>query len=257
MLKRYWKFATFVVAVLALVFLFVRTSEAFKNCIKERKARDAYKTLYESPSLILRAIKRVDLNRVCAGDFADKDNGQIRAVFTVFLTIVTGGLVWIGHQQIATSRVQLRAYVFVSTAVVTNAADGTGIPEAQVTIKNSGQTPAHNVINVSGFAMDIYPAPPTLSLIISDDEFASPARTRAVLGPGDSSVSVSAARPPLTPPERASLATGTRIIYVYGEIRYRDAFGREQWTKYRFMMGGPVGVRGGQLAGCEGGNEAT
>src|ERR1700739_2633895 len=123
MLRRYWKFATFVVAILALVFLFVGASEAFKNCIKERKARDAYKTLYESPSLILRAIKRVDLNRVCAGDFADKDNGPITAVFTVLLTIVTGGLVWIGHQQIATSRVQLRAYVFVSTAVVTNVAD--------------------------------------------------------------------------------------------------------------------------------------
>jgi hypothetical protein len=253
MLSRYWKFATFVVAILALVVLVVGTSEAFKNCIKERKTRDAYKTLDENTSFISRAIKRVDLNRVCAGDFADKDNGAITAVFTVFLTIVTGGLVWIGHQQIATSRAQLRAYVLVSKSVVT-----TAFPEAQVTIKNSGQTPAYNVINVGGFAMDRYPPPPTLDLIISDGEFASPARSREVLGPGDSSVSVvSAARPPLTAPEKASLANGTCIIYVYGEIRYRDTFGREQWTKYRFMMGGPVGVRGGQLAACEEGNEAT
>jgi hypothetical protein len=259
MLRRYWKFAIFVVAVLALVFLFVGTSDAFKECIKERKTSDAYKTLYESPSLILRAIKRVDLNRACAGYFADKDNGAITAVFTVVLTIVTGGLVWIGHQQIATSRAQLRAYVLTSKSVVTNfVSGGTERPEAQVTIKNSGQTPAYNVVNVGGFAIDKYPPPPTLDLIISDDDFAAPGRTREVLGPGDTSISVvSLNRPPLTAPEIASLTTGTSIIYVFGEIRYRDAFGREQWTKYRFMMGGPVGVRGGQLAGCEEGNEAT
>jgi hypothetical protein len=258
MLRRYWKFAAFVVAVLALVFLVVGTSEAFKNCIKERKTRDAYTTLYETPSWIFRAIRRVDINRVCAEHFADTNNGAITAVFTVLLTMVTGGLVWIGHQQIATSRAQLRAYVLVSRSVVTNVADGTGIPEAQVTIKNFGQTPAYNVINVGGFAIDRYPPPRTLDLIISDGEFASPARSREVLAPGDSSVSVvSAPRPPLTAPEKASLANGTGIVYVYGEIRYKDAFGREQWTKYRFMMGGPVGVRGGQLAACEEGNEAT
>jgi hypothetical protein len=162
MLRRYWKFAAFVVAVLALVFLVVGTSEAFKNCIKERKTRDAYTTLYETPSWIFRAIRRVDINRVCAEDFADTNNGAITAVFTVLLTMVTGGLVWIGHQQIATSRAQLRAYVLVSRSVVTNVADGTGIPEAQVTIKNFGQTPAYNVINVGGFAIDRYPPPRTL-----------------------------------------------------------------------------------------------
>jgi hypothetical protein len=47
------------------------------------------------------------------------------------------------------------------------------------------------------------------------------------------------------------------VIFVYGEIRYRDIFKRKQWTKYRLMMGGPVGVRGRQLSGCEEGNEAT
>jgi len=257
LLRRYWKFASFVVAVLALVFWFVGTSEAFKHCINERKTGDAYKALYESPSVIIRAIKRLDLNRVCAGDFSDKNNGAITALSTVLLTLVTGGLVWIGHQQIATSRAQLRAYVFVSMGVVTNVVHGTGMPEAQVTIRNSGQTPAHDVIALSGFAIDRYPPPATLNLIISDAEFSAPARTREVLGPGGSSISVIPAGRMLTAPEKASFASGTGIIYVYGEIRYRDAFGRRHWTKYRFMMGGPVGVRGGQLTACEEGNEAT
>jgi hypothetical protein len=239
MLRRYWKFAIFVVVVLAIVFWFIGTSEAFKNCLKERKTSDAYKAIYASPSVIARTIKRVDLNRVCAGDFADKDNGAITAVFTVLLTIVTGGLVWIGHRQIETSRAQLRAYVLTSRTVVTNLVHGTTeMPEAQVTIKNSGQTPAHNVISVNRFAIDKYPSPPTLNLIISDREFSNPALSREVLGPGDTSISVVSAGRLLTAPEKASLASGTGIVYVYGEIRYRDAFGRKQSTKYRYMMGG-------------------
>jgi hypothetical protein len=56
---------------------------------------------------------------------------------------------------------------------------------------------------------------------------------------------------------RTALANGTGIIYVYGEIRYRDVFGLKHWTKYRYMIGGPVGLRGEQMAGCEEGNEAT
>jgi hypothetical protein len=62
---------------------------------------------------------------------------------------------------------------------------------------------------------------------------------------------------PFTPATKESLANGGHVIYVYGEIRYRDVFGRKQWTKYRYMIGGPVGVRGEQMAGCEEGNEAT
>jgi hypothetical protein len=255
--RRYWKFASFVVVVLAAVLWLVGTSEAFRQCIKEHKTDDAYKALHESPSLIVRAVKRADLNRGCVGDFAEKNNGSITALSTVFLTLVTGGLVWIGHQQIATSRAQLRAYVSVSSALITNVADGSGMLEAQVVIKNGGQTPAYDVINVSGFAAERYPPPPTPNLIISDRQFSAPGRTRESLGPGANSISITPAGRLFTVPEKASLASGTGIIYVYGEIRYRDAFGRGHWTKYRLMMGGPVGVRGGQLVACEEGNEAT
>jgi len=40
---------------------------------------------------------------------------------------------------------------------------------------------------------------------------------------------------------------GTKIgtVYVYGEIRYRDAFGKERYTKYRLMYGGADGGRKG------------
>jgi hypothetical protein len=41
------------------------------------------------------------------------------------------------------------------------------------------------------------------------------------------------------------------------EVQLRsDVFGKARWTQYRFMMGGPVGFRDGQLVGCEEGNES-
>jgi hypothetical protein len=195
-----------------------------------------------------------------------------QTLITGFLALGAGiGTIWVtiisakrqisaAHEQTKaaqeSSRAQLRAYVLTSRSVVRNI-DGTGMPEAHVTIKNSGQTPAYHVISVSGFAIDRYPSPPTLNLVISDREFSNPSLSREVLGPGDTSISAVPAARLLTAPERASLADGTGIVYAYGEIRYRDAFGRKQCTKYRYMMGGPVGIRGDQMAACEEGNEAT
>jgi hypothetical protein len=79
------------------------------------------------------------------------------------------------------------------------------------------------------------------------------------MGPGhfqQAHVSTKLGRP-FAEEEMRGLASGEYVIYVYGRVRYVDAFGNQQFTKYRFMTGGPAGVRGGQLAGCEEGNEAS
>jgi hypothetical protein len=115
--------------------------------------------------------------------FFDDHNGAITAVSTVFLTLITAGLARIGYVQIMTTRAQLRAYVRTSRTVVTNVSHGTGAPEAQVTIQNSGQTPAYDVVSVSGFAIDRYPSTP--DLVITDGEFANSALGREILGPGE------------------------------------------------------------------------
>jgi hypothetical protein len=191
-------------------------------------------------------------------DEVQAHNAAITAVATVLLTVVTGGLVWVGFRQIATNRAQLRAYVFVSGAKVTNVITGNGIPEAIVGIKNFGQTPAYKVTNVSGIAVDQYPPPATLNLTIRDAEFSRPSRSKSDLGPGQSEESITSAGRTLSAAQRQAIGQGTGAIFVYGEIRYVDGFGRRQWTKYRFMMGGPVGVRpSGQLVATEEGNEAT
>ena len=168
------------------------------------------------------------------------------------------GTVWLIYRQLKTSRVQLRAYVVVSSAGITGGADDEETtPTAVVTIKNAGQTPAHDVVNVSGIAIDLFPPPPTLRLTITDGDFATVGRTRETLGPGNTTISSTSAGRLLMDDEKKGIIEGVGAIYVYGEIRYRDAFGKRRWTRYRFMMGGPVGIRGGQLAGCEEGNEAS
>ena len=62
---------------------------------------------------------------------------------------------------------------------------------------------------------------------------------------------------PLSEEERVALSNGQLTIYVYGRIKYCDVFGRAQWSSFRYMVGGPVGVRGNIMAGCEEGNDAT
>lgn len=65
--------------------------------------------------------------------------------------------------------------------------------------------------------------------------------------------------PSLTAQQTAGLRAGTAAIYVYGEISYRDAFGKERLTKYRLMhhmTGGAIGVST-NLSFTHEGNEAT
>jgi hypothetical protein len=82
----------------------------------------------------------------------------------------------------------LRAYVFVSGAAVTNVAEGDGIPEAQVVIKNFGQTPAYKFVNVTGFAANVYPPPKSIRLTVPDEEFSKPI-AKSDLGPTQAEVS--------------------------------------------------------------------
>ena len=53
------------------------------------------------------------------------------------------------------------------------------------------------------------------------------------------------------------LGTQHGTIYVYGEVRYRDIFGTERFTKYRLMYGGAEGERSGKMKPCDEGNEAN
>jgi len=194
--------------------------------------------------------------RDCFGKWANDNNSAITAISTLLLFLVTAGLVWVAHRQHTTARAELRAYVFVTKCKVTHVVegDGQGAAEAVVVIKNAGQTPARGVTNITGFAFDQYPPPPTLVLKVPRQ---LGDQSRFDLPPGEETVAITSPGICFTDPLKRELAEGKRVIFIYGEIRYRDVFGRDQTTQYRLMMGGPVGVNKGRLIGCKEGNEAT
>ena len=97
---------------------------------------------------------------VCLGSFLEHHDGVITAVATVFLMIITGGLVWVGYRQIVTTRAQLRAYVLPDVAgildgmmLTPNDPARANMPGIGLTIKNFGQTPAYDVISWAQIAV--------------------------------------------------------------------------------------------------------
>jgi hypothetical protein len=191
----------------------------------------------------------------------------VLAVATIKLWRSTNSLWKAAERQLShlerTTEVQLRAYIFVSSAKVDIHKDSNAAIEYIVVLRNFGSTPASNVINVSGFAVCSYPVTSMPDMTITDQSFAAAGRPRLPLPSGVSSVS---SVPLIMDPRYstgefkselvARLSNGTLIAFVYGEIRYTDVFGKARWTQYRFMIGGPVGFRDGQLVGCEEGNES-
>jgi len=175
------------------------------------------------------------------------------AVSTVVLAVATIALALFSLCQVVimsrSARRQLRAYVFVSTAEID--IDDPQNLRASVSIKNSGQTPAYDLINRGGVTIGEVPLREALR---PRDREAS--LSKSALGPGEVLGKYFGTRP-LTPDERAAVRSGSHAIYVYGEILYRDAFGRRRYSRYRFMHGGEAPIRHRHLVVCEEGNEAS
>jgi hypothetical protein len=175
-------------------------------------------------------------------------------ILTAGLLFATLALAFFGLCQVVimrrTARRQLRAYVFVTTAEIGDIENAQNV-RASVSIKNSGQTPAYDLINLGavtfrdvGLKGDPWPEDRDASL------------SKSSLGPGEVLWKHFGARP-LTSEERAAVRSGTHAVYVYGEILYRDAFGKRRYSRYRFMHLGEAAVRNRQLVVCEEGNEAN
>jgi hypothetical protein len=197
---------------------------------------------------------------------------KIAVIASVVAFLQFGALVWTIVVMIQNGRRQLRAYVVGELGTIGNVANpiplyagqvitptGAEItntacgPITYIQIKNSGQTPAYKVVHWGNICVREYPlisnlAPtPTLSL-----------KNASVLGPGIYSTKYLFLSAPLTAQEVSDLRAGTAAIYVYGEINYRDAFGKKRFTKYRLMhhVGqGAIGINTGLIFADEG-NEA-
>ena len=183
-------------------------------------------------------------------------------VGTIFVMVLNG-------------RRQLRAYVFLDTADLINVApppepiaEGQPIPNgarrwpnmgpvAILRLRNSGQTPAYDLIHWASIQLREYP------LITPPPAPAPPDANTTVfsLAPGTISVKNIAMPIILSDVDIAELRATppTKAIYIFGRVTYRDAFRKKRFTNYRFRhnaISGNVGVSG-ELTGADEGNSAN
>jgi hypothetical protein len=140
---------------------------------------------------------------------------------------------------------ELRAYVCMSEAMIEFRQERA--PEVQVHIKNCGKTPAYDVEMWIGVALGQYPGP--LTLPPPPEGFR---KSKSLLAPGEKPHAIVFRHSVIPEDQMPIFGTSELTMFVYGEITYRDAFGKQRITRYRLMYGGiePMRLRdkGGGIA---------
>lgn len=196
------------------------------------------------------------------GALGDVFGGILNPLLTLFTIILLIRTIWISQetlkasqQQLDTTRDiaerQLRAYIYIDSASIEFTEPGRA--KSKITYKNYGQTPAHDVqIWIHQWAHE-YPL--TIDLPVPPHDFIM---SKSVLGPGAFHYMVNETpRPVMKKPYLDLVGTKEGTIYVYGEISYKDIFGKSHIQKYRLMYGGDEPVIPGALKPCIDGNEST
>jgi hypothetical protein len=148
-------------------------------------------------------------------------------------------LLWISTQLLvreakATSRRQLRAYVFLDPAkefTFARKMSTAAAVEVEIHVKNLGATPAHEVIGFAWVHLDVWPLPQTFQF--TGPIVGEPSK-KSVIPPGAATHYHTGAARPLTAEEMAAVERGDLSIYIYGRIEYKDAFNRPHWTNFCF-----------------------
>lgn len=143
-----------------------------------------------------------------------------------------------------------RAYVTAIQGQVYDFLPGTPT-KAQITIKNAGRTPAHDVTNHVLIGVSLFPLdrPPDLPVIITGGPSTLAASQEVYLNP--------ATKRPLTAGEIELIRNGKAALYVIGEVAYADIFGVRHYAKFRLYFGGDHGTRqDGAMAIDKLGNES-
>ena len=183
------------------------------------------------------------------------------ALFTALLWTTTYCLV---RDAKKTAARQLRAYIFPegSTICAANAEGKVLEPNRNITaglmavgmiqFKNTGQTPAYDVTIFGRMEMVDWPLVEKSLPPVDKKSFGA---SKEGLGPGGirNKYDVHCV---LTAKDIADLDSQRKAIFMYGMVRYRDAFKRQRFTNFRFFIGGAIWIRGPTLAAHETGNDA-
>jgi len=186
-----------------------------------------------------------------------KITDTLLAAFTFFLFVATLLLfsatknLVLGAEQ--TADLQLRAYVMVEHAEFTqhNYNHIGSTPKVALLIKNYGQTPAHDLTHWTRLAIDTFPVKTPI------DKGGQIELAPRPLAPGDVIKTWAEIDGTLNLHTCEALRKGTHAIYVVGEIRYTDAFGKKRETDFLLFGGGSIGTTSGEVASYVSGNRIT
>jgi hypothetical protein len=244
---RAWVFFAILLLIGALL---VGTAPSFQACLKEGAPQATTPT--SRPQNHGTNYFVAMSPRSCLGRFFTENREDIIAAFALILALSTIFL-WFATRDLVAgtadfSKMQLRAYVGPGETFITGVEAGER-PLVECTVRNFGQTPAHRA---SYWA--------ETKVLDSTDRF-EPRRLEngeRTVNPGRDGFTIkSRLAEPLTEEDMSKIKLGTSAIYFYGAITYRDAFGRNRKTQFRYQHGGA------RLLGTEGmvlspkGNRAT
>jgi hypothetical protein len=159
------------------------------------------------------------------------------AASTVLLTLVTGGLLFVGYQQILTSKRQLRAYVFVNSKdLVEQGENGSERFVHDLEIRNTGQTPAkqlwvesvtctldHPLASTFVFPIIPHGANPSVMTLGASEAVIAASNADEILSDGDLM-------------DIRQINDRGRRLYTYGTVRYRDIFNKSHYTNFSFFL---------------------
>jgi hypothetical protein len=123
---------------------------------------------------------------------------------------------------------QLRAYVFAVKIRIEFALGKEVV--ATLTVKNTGQTPAYDMVVNASLEYRILPVNSPISIVSSEE------MSRTTLGPDQDVLLAIYSGQLLTADESIAIANDRAIIFVYGQIKYRTAFKADQTTDFRFLF---------------------
>jgi len=171
-------------------------------------------------------------------DHAGHDN--IVAFGTVMIALFTYVLyrsthkLWDSHERQLghlerTAKRELRAYIVTEVTDLIWPNNWQGIASVRIAIKNTGQTPAHDLRTVSRTALYDYPFPPDFDFTLISGEDPSV----GLLGPGQPT-ETEGNSDPLSGDDWIVIrhGDGKQRLCTYGTVTYRDAFGDSQWTNF-------------------------
>jgi hypothetical protein len=139
----------------------------------------------------------------------------------------------------------------IDNVAITNVNDG-GAPNALITLKNFGQTPAKNVTHWAKLVFSTFPEP-TRPLPGRAPNEALP---ESAMAPSGTLRLITGIDIPLNTVIMGALGAQTNALYLRGEVRYVDAFGAKRETDFLLFCTGHL-VPTGTVASHQTGNRIT